>query len=120
MADTAGLLSDAGSNIVLVGNAGETKFFNNNFSVLGKFEYRKNNHLYAENNQVAPVGNTLGLVSVKFPSGFPMNAIQLGQDRNDASRRWYGAISAFIVFDRSLPDSDAFDLAEHFMMKYLF
>jgi hypothetical protein len=114
-----GLLTDATATPILVGSApGTNYFFNFSYSTYGAFEYRKCNRFFAESNQIAPVANELAVVSVKYPPGFNLNGIQLGQDRADTSRRWFGGIAEVLLYDRVLNEAEVCRLNRYFAMKY--
>lgn len=113
----AGLLTDANSIAVLVGADGQTKFFNNNHGSFGEFEYRKNHQIFTEANQSAPM-NALAVISFRFSTGFNLAAVQIGQDRADAARRFSGVVAEAVLLDRQLTDSEAAEAAEHFLTKY--
>lgn len=84
-----GLMSDILTTALLVGQADtDVKFFNLGYTVSG-YSYRKNDILYAEDNQLAPM-NSWGLMELQFPSGFLSEGIQYGRDRDLSDRRWKG------------------------------
>lgn len=83
-ADFAGVLTGLTLSPALVGNTGDTKFFN--FGLGAGFSYELNGVPYAESNQVAPM-DAWGVVHVRLVSGWNWaTGVQIGQDRDFAGR----------------------------------
>lgn len=93
-----GLLSDFDNLAVLFGNdADSVKFFNLGLG----FDYRKNNVVYAESNLAAPM-NEWALIEIQKASGMPFGGWQIGQDREDTTRKWKGWFAGDAAFSRVL------------------
>jgi len=83
-----GLVSDAATNAVLLGDNGTTKFYDPTPAVVS---YYKNGVSYAQNNMQAPA-NEWALLEISNATGWSLDGFQIGQDRGTTGRRWRGWI----------------------------
>lgn len=97
---TRGLFSDASAYSVLVGESGTTKFYD--FSADFTSTYRKNDTVFAASTQTAPISGAFALIEVQIPSGISLNAIRVGQQMGDATRKWKGYFVEQAGFSRVL------------------
>ena len=105
-----GLLSDTDpANALLLGLTGTTKFYDLSGFYAG-YSYRKDGVLFADNNQQAPVSsafpNKFAIVELQFPAGANLSGLQIGQDRNDAARRWEGGLAFLAAANRILSETE--------------
>ncbi len=97
----AGLITRDVTDALLFGENGTTKFFNMSFG--GTFKYRKNKTLYLQSNQQAPM-NSFAVVNVNLDNNqyFDKTVLQVGLDRNFASRYWLGDIAEIQLYSSPL------------------
>lgn len=76
------------SSLLLGQGLGDVNFYDLGFDAFG-YTYRKNDVLYPEDAQEAPM-NEWGLMELRFPSAIECSGIQYGRDREESDRRWKG------------------------------
>ncbi len=108
-----GLVTGETSGDVLVGNSGDTKFYNLG---IGSF-YSKEGTDYDESDMQAPMGE-FQLLEVKNFDGIAMDGIQVGQQRADTSRRWQGYFAEMICFERVLTRDEIRRVRLYFNIKF--
>jgi len=113
-----GLLSSAfGDGALLLGKgAAGTEFFDLGYDVAG-YTYRKNDILYAESAQAAPM-NAFALMEMKFPAGGFFSGYQVGRDREDGTRRWKGWFADAMAFDVALTAGERAGAILYYRLKY--
>lgn len=99
----------------LIGDSGTTKFFNQ--SLGSTFEYRLNNVLYAESDMQAPM-NEWGIVHIRYPASFGLAEVQVGQDRNDITRRAKLDIAAFITTSQLVSAAVRREIYEYLSVRF--
>lgn len=109
-----GLLTGETSGDVLVGDDGETTFFD-----LGiDNEYTMEGTDYLESNQQAPMSGAFRLLEVKNTDGITLDGIQIGQQRADATRKWKGHFVEMICFERELNELEVRQVRLYFNIKF--
>lgn len=94
----AGIITgtDTSTGPVLVGDTGETKFLDLSYTGLS---YKLDNVLYATNDMQAPM-NTWGIIHMRFPSGWALDELQVGSDRDFAGRFAEVDIAEIMLFSQ--------------------
>lgn len=91
-----GLLTDATSLGLFVGNSGSVNFFDYSGSYTA--EYRKADVVYAHAAQAAPMNNVFALLELQIPAGATMDAVQVGQQFGNTSRRHKGYFKELVIY----------------------
>jgi hypothetical protein len=100
--DYNGLISPlSAANGILVGDDGTTKFVNFSFP---SAEYRKSGTVYAAANMQAPMSGQAELMEFRYATGFDLDNLQIGKDRDFTGRLWDGAFHFAAGFPRILTD----------------
>lgn len=89
-----GLISGMTTNSLLLGDNGQTKFFDLGF---GGFNFYKSGESFPQNNQQAPF-NAFELLEMSVTGGVSIDGIRIGQDKADPDRRWKGYIVEPLLF----------------------
>jgi hypothetical protein len=97
--DYRGILSGVSSGDVLAGGVGTDTFFN--FGLSG-YEYKKNGTVLANINQQIAGGNKLFVVSIKYPNGFNLSDLRIGQQRGLTARKWRGDLRKIVAYQDTL------------------
>lgn len=102
-----GLLSDLVDKVILSGKRNTAEFYDNNFEF---FEFRSNDRITSENDlgelhAPAPM-NAFKLIFFKFWTNLDVNGIQLGQELNNANRKWSGDVALLILTSRDFCESE--------------
>lgn len=115
--NNAGILTGTagGSNLALVGSSGTTKFADQSFGAV--YEYRKNNTLYAENDQQAPM-NAWGIVHIRHTTGIAIDALQVGKSRTTAGTFAEVDIGELIVSQTVQPKTMVREIYEYLSVKW--
>lgn len=113
-----GLLTDKATTTILTGNPSTAKFYDTDYELSGDFIYRIADVQHAENDQVAPVSGTFKLMEVSFDVGWTMDGIQIGRDRDNATRLWKGWFAESLLYDRVLDDIARLEIYQYFALKY--
>lgn len=118
-ADYPGLLSGVTATTadVLVGNLNSNRFFD--FGYGSGYNYYRRGHGFAAGNQAAAFSNQVSIFEVTFSGGFSFDGIQIGRQRDLATRRWKGPFVANLLYSRILSDIERRDIYEYLACKYL-
>jgi len=109
----AGVLTADADVAMLVGDSGETTFYDHAFDPeTAPFFYEKNSVEYQQSNQQAPM-EQFGLVRVRMSEGLGMTNMRIGRDRAATDRYAEMDLAAMVFFDTLQPHSDIWELAEH-------
>jgi hypothetical protein len=109
-----GLLTGVTSGDVLVGDSGQTTFFD-----LGIGNVYTNEGIdYAEANQQAPMSGSFRLMEVSNSDGILLDGIQVGQQRSLTARKWKGHFVEMILFDRILTRDEVRRVRLYFNIKF--
>jgi len=114
----AGILTGentTGGNAALVGSSGTALF--TDFSFGDAYEYRKNNTLYANNAQAAPM-NAFGIVHIRHTSGIPLAGFQVGADRDFVGRFAEVDIGEMMLFSTAQPKTIVREIYENLSVKW--
>ena len=111
-----GLISGMTSNSLLLGDSGQTKFFNLGFS---GFNYYKSGTSYIQTNQQAPF-NAFELIEMSVSGGVSLDGVRLGQDKADIDRRWKGYALTPILFTDVLTLNQRRRVNLYYDLKYSF
>jgi len=112
-----GLLSGITGNPMLVGEAGgSSKFIDSGFGA--NFRYRIMDVLLPNSNQLAPVGGKVALIEIQYTTGFFLDGIQIGQDRNLTARKWNGYFFELIGYSAIKDDYDRSQIYQYFARKF--
>lgn len=93
-----GLLTGETTGDILLSDSSGDEFFD----LAVGMEYRKNDTVFPEAGQKAPMNGTFGLIEVSRSGGFAFDGIQVGQQKADTTRRWKGYFVEQLLFDRVL------------------
>lgn len=113
-----GLVTGQNVTAVLVGNSGDTRFFNFDFSASSPYRFRRDNISYEEQNQSAAMNGAYAIYSARARSGFNLDGIQIGRDRADAARAWKGSICEAIFCRAELTESRETDFFQYLNNEY--
>lgn len=103
------------NNVFVGGGATTTKFFD--FGNLGA--YRKRDVAFAENNMQAAFNNAISIFEISLTSGFSMDGLQIGKQRDvSPARRWKGHWALLIPYDRVLTLAETVDVYEYIAVRY--
>lgn len=97
---------------ILTGVASDTKFYDMGYGA--NFAYKLNGTAYADNDAQAPMNGILGVVECKFPSTVGVDGLQIGLDRNFATRIWKGDWVLYLAYNN--PSMSAAD--EYLIRRY--
>lgn len=112
-----GLLTGAtGAPVLVGGSAGTTNF--SNFLTGAGYQYRIAGVLKEETAQSAPVGGTTALIEVRVNAGFNFDAVQIGQDRADTTRRWKGYFYELLGYSALKDDYATDEIYQYFAQKF--
>lgn len=109
-----GLITDLTTNGILVGNVDDTRFFNFGHDL---FEFRSNDIIYPQSNQIAPMVNWK-VMFFRFWRGIQLDGIQIGQDRMFTDRRWLGSIAEVLLYDRQFCETEIRSISQELAFKY--
>jgi len=114
--DHAGLLTglDSTNTGILVGNPATTKFYNFGLGV----NYRRRDVAFAESDMQAAMSNAHSIFEASNSTGWALDGIQVGQDREDTARKWKGYFFEQLIYNRVLSDSERFDIYAYLAMKF--
>lgn len=116
-ANLEGLISGLSSGGILVGaGAASTNFYDLGYGAA--YDYRKNEILYADNAQSAPVNGAWAIMELQHSTGISVDGIQVGQDRGNATRKWIGSFAEAITYSRILSTLERERLYYYFALKY--
>lgn len=97
--DYSGLITRFAASVgMLVSNNSGTKFVD--FS-LPALEYRKSGVSYAASNMQAPMSGQPELIELYYPTGFAVDNIQIGKDRDLSGRLWNGRVDFAFGLERA-------------------
>ncbi len=116
-ADYKGLLSDTTTNALLVGEPTTDKFLDLSAGILG-FAYRKADRLFTPSNQKAPVGGAFAVIEIQNPTGYNLDGIQVGQDRNFSTRKWQGFFIEDLIYSSIKTELERCRIYEYLAMRY--
>lgn len=119
-ASLAGLIGGktvASGAAILVGAASDTKFYNNAYG--GTFKFRRRDVTFAENNQQATMSGAFAIYEVSFETGFNVDGLVLGRDRDNTSRKWKGRVTDLMGWGRVIDDTERDAVYEYLALKYL-
>lgn len=117
-ANHAGLIGPlTGALGILSGNASDTKFYNMGWGA--NYTYRRRDVVFAESNQQATMSGAFSIYEVRHLTGFSMDGILVGRDRDFANRKWKGKVAESLGYNRILTDGEVTDIYEAFALKYL-
>lgn len=105
----AGIMSADTGVVALLGDTGETKFFDLSFGA--NYQYRLDGLEYAENDQQAPM-NEWGVVHLRHTDGIPLVNLQMGKDRGNAGRYAEMDVAYVIISDELFPKSTIREIDE--------
>lgn len=114
-----GLVTDLNSGWGgLIGNSGTNKFYSlpamNNYTT---WKARVNG-LQVNADLIPGPMNAFKLIHISASSPVPMSGLSVGQDRQDATRRWNGDIAEIIFYEKPLLESDVWEIEEYLMTKW--
>lgn len=114
-----GLLSGlgAGNFGILVGQQNTNRFVNIGFGAAGAFVYKKSQIVYPESNQLAPFAK-FELLEVSLSTGWLLDGIQLGGDRETAARVFSGGIGETIGYGRVLSANETAAVNLYYDLKF--
>ena len=110
-----GIANDSAS--ALIGDSGQTRFFNNSYASGLKFTYELNGVEHPQTNMLAPM-EKFGLVRFRIESGLAFDGLQIGKDRSQPGRFGAWDIGEIVVCDALLSERDAAELTEYLMNKW--
>jgi hypothetical protein len=118
--DFRGLLSNTVTFAILTGDPASTKFGDTQGAGIFASTYRKNNVVYANANQQAPMNGAFALMEVQIPLGLGLSGIQVGHPFTlaGAQYNWRGNWVEQFFYDRVLSESDRQDLYEYIATKF--
>jgi hypothetical protein len=111
-----GLLTGETSGEILVSENTGDEFFD--FGYGAGYEYRKNDAIFAEAAQEAPVGGDFALLEVSATGGFALDGIQVGKQTNVAGRIWKGFFVEQLLFNRVLTLAERKRVMLYFNIKF--
>lgn len=111
-----GLLSGQTTGDILTSNNSGAIF--TDLGLGSNFVYRKNDVLYANSDLQAPVSGNFALLEVKLAAGVTLDGIQVGKQRNIASREWKGWFVEQLLYDRILTDAECLRIRLYFNLKF--
>lgn len=110
-----GLLTDATSESLLVGDNGTNKLFD--YSGTFTSEYRLADIVYAHDTQAAPVSGAIGLIELQIPAGRTLDAIQVGQQTTFTGRKHKGYFKELIIYSKIKNDLERTRILRYFAMR---
>lgn len=113
-----GILTGLASTAILIGNAESTRFFDLNLDSVGAFKYRRRDAEFAEGNMQAAFDGNISIFEVENPAGYPLTGLQIGRDRDFATRLWKGPWCEHLIYSRVLEDIERAMVMEYLAMKY--
>lgn len=119
-ASLAGLIGGktvASGAAILVGAASDTKFYNNAYG--GTYKFRRRDVSFAENNQQATMSGVFSIYEVSLETGFNVDGLVLGRDRDNTARKWKGRVTDLIGWNRVIDDAERDAVYEYLALKYL-
>jgi hypothetical protein len=116
-ADYPGLITALTGVPILTGDASTTKFFNNSYG--SNYKFRRRDVIFAENNQQAAMSGAFSIYEVSYSTGFTIDGIQYGRDRDFSARKWKGKLPESIGWNRVLTDEERRGVYEFLALKYL-
>jgi len=103
---------------ILAGMPETTRFYDFDYEAAGTYEYRRRDLQFAENNQQASFNNEISIFEVSLSTGWGLDGIQLGRDREHNDRRWKGNVAEFLFFSNVLSYNERHDIYAYLAMKY--
>jgi hypothetical protein len=113
-----GLLSGFDEQALIVGVPGTQKFLDLTTITAVNYSYRRAGVELATNNQLAPMGKRFAVIELRFPDGYTMDGINLGQDRSDATRPFKGWFAEALFYDRILGDGEMKNVDRYHALRY--
>lgn len=103
-----------GSNRILWGSSGTSKFANPSLS---SFTYRLNGVEHEQSDMQAPMG-AFGIVHVRYPTGWTVTHLQIGQDRATAGTFAKMDVAEIMSSANAFPVSLGREITEYLIKKY--
>lgn len=105
----------AGDPLGLVGTLSSNLFFDAGNGQV----YRKANTVYANNNMVGPMSGLPKVIEMQYTAGIGFAlGIQIGKDRNFATRLWDHNVFEIMIYTRILNDYERARIYQYFARKY--
>lgn len=114
-----GLLTGVTAGDILVANVSSTRFFDFDYEALGTYKYRRRDVQFAENDLQSSFNNAMSIFEVSLTSGYTLDGIQVGQQRNITARKWKGRWCEQLIYGRVLAEQERLMIYEYLAMKYL-
>ncbi len=110
-----GLITGVASGDILIGNNTGIEFY----FLSSAYQYRLNAVLHGDNDWRAPLNKQFGLVEFLFPSpGAGYDGVQIGQQTNQAGRRFKGWFAESLIYNVELSQTDIERVRLYFNLKY--
>lgn len=113
--NSAGVWTADESVPILLGDIGESEFFN--IGIGSMYEYRFNGIPKTEAAQTAPM-NAFALLHLRFATGLTIEHFQFGKDRAASDGFALADFGEIILFDGLLKEEDAAEMTEHLMLRW--
>jgi hypothetical protein len=113
---------DSAANFALVGNGGagaEDTFYMPDFdTTYPGFQFLKNDVEYDHDETAPPFDSTFAVIELQFPEGIALDGLQIGQDREDTTRKMQGWFVDMLVYDEIKTDSERSKIYEYYAVRY--
>jgi hypothetical protein len=114
--DYAGIISgnqnaDPG---LLAGNNGDNKLFDNGYAST----YKLSDVIYANNNQLAPMGGEFAIIEWQYETGINLTGLQIGKDRQFAGRLLNGKFVEAFGFSEIKQGHQRCEIYEYLAINY--
>lgn len=108
-----GLISDTSTAAVLLGDSGQSKFFNLTLGI----GYNKSQTAHTESAQAAPMTN-YELLEISSGGGLALTGLQIGRDRATAGREWKGEWADILCYTTVKANYDLARIRMYYDLKF--
>ncbi|HQU82575.1 MAG TPA: hypothetical protein PKY59_05610 [Pyrinomonadaceae bacterium] len=112
-----GIISGAAEPI-LEGHSGQTKFYDNTYSLYGDFKFFRSFVSFPENNQQAKMSGGFAIYEIQYPVGLNLTGINIGQDRNISIGKWKGWFCEAMIYSEVLNEFLREQIYYYLALKY--